>query len=295
MSDAFLYFGDTLKALDDNGRVGGYSVRFTDATRRDLTGEYFTSKTYLGAHEGDGVDVLFHHGMVIPAPPKASASQRKTFEAFSDHIYGTAKSKRDDIGLFTEAVLNLADEYEAAVFRLVKAGKLGWSSASAGHTVRKTSDGEITRWPIIEISLTPTPAEPLNRAVTLKAIESLKFVPLDEGEDDDFDEKPMSEAEKLVSSFKTLDVGTHSHLVVSACRDFGSRMSSRYEARLKAGRVFSEQNIRQMEECMTQLMSVHDRLMGMVQASRPMADAEKRAKETEHFLAKHRHRTRGSS
>jgi hypothetical protein len=74
------------------------------------------------------------------------------------------------VGIFAETVLRLADEYEAAVFGLVRAGKLGWSSGSLAHLVRITSDGEITRWPIGEASLTFSPAEPLNRAITVESM-----------------------------------------------------------------------------------------------------------------------------
>lgn len=360
MSDAFLYFGDTLKALDDNGRVGGYSVRFTDATRRDLTGEFFTSKTYLGAHEGDGVDVLFHHGMPLPMPEKASASLRNTFLKFSEKIYGATKSKKDDIGLFTEAVLNLADEYEAAVFGLVKAGKLGWSSASAGHTVRKTSNGEITRWPIIEISLTPTPAEPLNRATDLGALRSMKFVKgifqeamevqtpshwemestycsvvrkiaaaasvaqasgtefdleatlseatseytsmlqqsvlgqikewLSAGAVEEFYLKTIGGIEEQVSSLRDLDMETHFRLTVSAIRGITSRFDQYRETRQKAGRELSEKNRKRIKDLMGQLMSVHDDLMSLMESSMPSSDdAEKRAKQTQQFMAKYRY------
>jgi hypothetical protein len=55
---------------------------------------------------------------------------------------------------------------------LAKSGKLGYSSGATGHMVerKKMSDGryEITRWPIGEASLTPTPAEPMNMVKSLK-------------------------------------------------------------------------------------------------------------------------------
>jgi hypothetical protein len=55
---------------------------------------------------------------------------------------------------------------------LAKSGKLGYSSGATGHMVerKKMADGryEITRWPIGEASLTPTPAEPMNMVKSLK-------------------------------------------------------------------------------------------------------------------------------
>ena len=50
--------------------------------------------------------------------------------------------------------------YVRAVQRLVDKGVLGWSSGSLPHLVAVADDGQIKRWPIVEGSLTPAPAEP---------------------------------------------------------------------------------------------------------------------------------------
>jgi hypothetical protein len=80
------------------------------------------------------------------------------------------KAERTDAGIVAEVILDRRDEYESMLAELADAGKLGWSSGSAPHAVRKGADGEITRWPLIEGSLTPTPAEPRASAVPLKAL-----------------------------------------------------------------------------------------------------------------------------
>ena len=46
------------------------------------------------------------------------------------------------------------------VKRLVDRGILNWSSGSLPHLVEVATDGYIKRWPVVEGSLTPTPAEP---------------------------------------------------------------------------------------------------------------------------------------
>jgi hypothetical protein len=57
------------------------------------------------------------------------------------------------------------------IAKLCKQGKMGFSSGAAGHLVERKSMGgaaEITRWPIAEASITPTPAEYRNSVKTLK-------------------------------------------------------------------------------------------------------------------------------
>jgi hypothetical protein len=65
----------------------------------------------------------------------------------------------------------MADEYGSMIAKLCKQGKMGFSSGAAGHLVERKSMGgaaEITRWPIAEASITPTPAEYRNSVKTLK-------------------------------------------------------------------------------------------------------------------------------
>lgn len=174
MSD-FIYFGDAVKAVGDGGRVGGYLVLFTGPDNKDLDGEYFTKSTYYGAHTGDGVDTVFHHGRRLPVKGKIPAAQKARIDALSDHIFAPVKTRVDDVGIWAETVLNLADEYEAAVYSLVQAGKISWSSGAVSHLVKKDADGKITRWPIGEASLTPTPARPFSKVAELKSLDSIKL------------------------------------------------------------------------------------------------------------------------
>jgi phage head maturation protease len=150
-------FGDAIKA-DDSGRVRGYLVRFGGA---DLEGDYFTSSTDFGRpmKSGDRVamNLYYHHG------------QDRTV---GKSRIGTGYITMDDKGLWYEAQVEMADQYQKMIQELAKSGKLGYSSGATGHMVerKKMSDGryEITRWPIGEASLTPTPAEPMNMVKSLK-------------------------------------------------------------------------------------------------------------------------------
>jgi hypothetical protein len=94
----------------------------------------------------------------------------------------------DDKGLWYESQVEMADQYQKMIQELAKSGKLGYSSGATGHMVerKKMADGryEITRWPIGEASLTPTPAEPMNMVKSLKDMYG-------EMEDDGMEEEEM--------------------------------------------------------------------------------------------------------
>jgi hypothetical protein len=156
--DLLISFGGAaLKSISVEGnlaRVGGPMVQFLD--RKDLDGDRFTAKTYLGRSDGNGQDVLFDHGI----PVKSGAA----FMKYADHIFShQLETKRRDLDIWAETVLDMADEYEAYVYKMVEAGKLGWSSGAAGHRVKRAPDGTLIRWPVDECSFTPVPCEPENR------------------------------------------------------------------------------------------------------------------------------------
>lgn len=147
----------TVKALDAEGtRVGGYLIAWGDPAHRDLHREYFTPQTDLALDWFTHRPVLYHHGL----DPDCGA------EAIG--VIDTVKA--DSIGLWCEAQLEKHHRYLVALRTLVAQNALGWSSGSLPHLVRKSADGAILRWPLVEASLTPTPAEPYATSVAaLKA------------------------------------------------------------------------------------------------------------------------------
>ncbi len=146
-----------LKTLDAaNGRVGGYLVVWGSPAQRDLHGEYFTPQTELGLDWYPRRPVLYQHGL----DGAVKAEMIGVLEVL----------KADDSGVWAEAQLDLRGRYARSILRLVEDGALGWSSGSLPHLVAVESDGHIRRWPIVEGSLTPTPAEPRHTDVhTLKS------------------------------------------------------------------------------------------------------------------------------
>lgn len=157
MTDDLIYYGDAVKALGD-GKVAGYLVRYGTPKDTDLDGEFFSKETELGVETGSVLPVFYHHGM------DGQIKSRKI---------GKGTLKFDDVGLWFEAQLEMRDEYEKMIYDLAEQGKLGWSSGAAGHLVEFEMIGKshhIKSWPIAEASLTPTPAEPRNTAISVKSL-----------------------------------------------------------------------------------------------------------------------------
>ncbi len=147
----------TLKTLNAvEGRVGGYLVIWGSPDTRDLQGEYFTPETDLGLDWYAQRPVLYHHGL--------DGSLKAAVIGVIDTL------KPDDTGIWAEAQLDLRKRYVRIVQKLVDKGILGWSSGSLPHLVEVGGDGQIKRWPIIEGSLTPAPAEP--RRTDVRTIKS---------------------------------------------------------------------------------------------------------------------------
>ena len=147
----------TVKMIDaPAGRIGGYLIRWGETRQRDLQGEYFTPQTDVGLDWYEQRPVLYHHG--LDGALKAA-------------VIGVIDTLQpDETGLWAEAQLDLHKRYVRAVQRLVDQGVLSWSSGSLPHLVEVNADGQIKCWPIVEGSLTPTPAEPRHTDVrTLKS------------------------------------------------------------------------------------------------------------------------------
>lgn len=149
-----IYIGDEVKSTPD-GRVRGYLLRFDGANGADVAGDFFTPETDFGRPidklNGMAINLYYHHGFDEAIGKK-------------DIGYGTINV--DEKGMWLDAQLKMSEEYADKIAQLVKMGKLAYSSGAASHLVERKQmpDGRymVTRWPIGEASLTPTPAEPRN-------------------------------------------------------------------------------------------------------------------------------------
>jgi phage head maturation protease len=157
-SDDFLiFFGGAVKALG-NGKIGGYVVRFGSPETADVQGDYFTPHTDYGLDCSTKARVVYHHGLTKKYGPKR---------------FGTVDLSVKANGIEAAGELDLTDAACKAVYNDVEAGKLGWSSGSVDRLVERRAvkgKSEILAWPLIEVSLTPTPVDGRNRAIAIKAL-----------------------------------------------------------------------------------------------------------------------------
>lgn len=159
--DMLISFGGAVKAVNDEGLVQGYIVRYGSRDDVDLEGEFFTPETDLGPYLEAGPVAMVHHG--IPVQENYRDYARRTLK-------NPMKTIKDDVGIIGQHLYDMADEYEAMLFQLAKDGKFGYSTGAIPYAVEIDYDtGEIKKWIVTEVSYTPTPAEPRNRVVALKA------------------------------------------------------------------------------------------------------------------------------
>lgn len=131
-------------------RIGGHAVLWGSPTKRDLMDEFFTTKTAELTAIFDvtkRLPLLYEHAI--------DGKLMTTVVGLVDKV------QADEVGLWYEAQLTMAGKYRAAIDELIGQGLLGTSSGTlpaARRVDRKT--GQVLRWPVVEISLTPRPAEP---------------------------------------------------------------------------------------------------------------------------------------
>jgi HK97 family phage major capsid protein len=114
----------------------------------DLTGDRFSADTDFGSTRSFlGMPVYYDHAM------SGIKSQIGTVKAWTPM----------DDGIDVQIELDRRHAYAADVMKLAESGALGLSTGALPHLVERV-DGEIKRWVVGEISLTPTPAEPRTTA-----------------------------------------------------------------------------------------------------------------------------------
>jgi len=121
--------------------VGGMGVVFGG---QDLYGDQFNKSTdFMQDDMSATPPVLFDHAQ----------------GEIKGVIGSVVKMELLDAGIWFESQIEKSKEYAAQILELVQSGRLGYSTGTVGHLAEKL-DGMIKRWPIAELSLTTSPAEP---------------------------------------------------------------------------------------------------------------------------------------
>lgn len=133
-------FGATVK------KVGDYTLKGVGVCYggKDLYEDTFTAATDFGQERSFvGMPVFYDHAL---GSVKSQVGTVKAWEATDD-------------GIVFEVELDKHKSYVTDILKLAEKGALGFSTGALSHTVVREG-GELKRWTIGEISLTPTPAEP---------------------------------------------------------------------------------------------------------------------------------------
>jgi len=174
---------------DGNVKLTGYLVRFSDATKTDLTGDYFAKDTDYGKVEKS--EAWFNHRMPV---------QYKGNQFVYDKQLPDAELSQDDEGIIASIIIGARNEYERMIADWGVKGLLGWSSGTAPHLVDREQTGnaqKITKWHLgLDASLTPTPAEPRNVVMPLKSISVLQVNDVEVGQDKPVTAQPESKQTK---------------------------------------------------------------------------------------------------
>jgi len=175
---------------------------------KDFQGEFFSSNTDFALDWfGDWQrPLLFQHGL----DPNLDTS-----------VVGRIKVALRDKGLWMRAQLDKAHDYYEEIATLVDEAALGLSSGSMPHLVKvDAKTGEIKSWPLIEGSLTPTPANPDAKAgYSIKSEEAIAHLAVigveapdalkaDEPEEDDDEEEEEDGSEPTLGFDGTKDDDT---------------------------------------------------------------------------------------
>jgi len=136
----------SIKAVGEN-EIEILGVPYGAITNKDSDGEFFTPETRLWQDKFPTPLIVYQHGY-------QKGTDGKPHPIKNPPIVGEVQSSRvDDKGVWYRVVLDKTSEYFAQLWESAKSGLLRASSQAITSLVRKNPNGEITNWPVVEISL----------------------------------------------------------------------------------------------------------------------------------------------
>jgi hypothetical protein len=222
-----------------SGRIRGLAIPFGGPVNgKDLDNQAFSAKTdFAFDWFPHGRPLLYRHGL-DGAVKMAAVGRQLTHEV------------DPEVGVWAEAQLDMSHRYADAISALVEKRALGFTSGSVKHLTQVDAAGNIVRWPWIEESLSPMPANPwatVDPIKTLQTLELLGFeVPAGLAEEGPPESKEMSYTDEG-------DIAARSLADIAA---FITRSQSLADLRAKEGRVMSTANRDRLSAFLDQLSTV---------------------------------------
>jgi hypothetical protein len=212
-----------------------------------------------------GRPVLYDHG--LDGQMKASVVGRQNeYEIRAEGIWAQSELKRNI-------------RYRKAIDELIAAGALGYSSGAMNHLASKNAKGEITRWPWVELSLTPIPAHPGSLVHYVKSSDAIAHLEAVEIEIPD----PLKAALTALDEWAQnrdddglpdgLKFAEHADRLLAEVTAFRDRAESISDLRAKSGRVLSASTRERLMRHPASLRELADDLDGLLSE----ADATKAA------------------
>lgn len=156
---------------DNTAIIGLYGVVFDGYFQgKDIVGEFFHQKTDFKLKRASGAPVHIDHTGESYAELDG---QEYLIKGIKGEVGEIIEVTPDDIGLYMQLQFEKSNEYWGVVEAMYNSGRMGASTGS-DHRVQKSADGRIDIWPINEVSLTLTPAEPrtTEKVTRIKAADS---------------------------------------------------------------------------------------------------------------------------
>jgi hypothetical protein len=139
----------------EGGIVEGWAAPYGSPTHRDAQGEWFSPRTDFALDLiPTNRPILISHGLGAAGP---------TVVGRITHV------ERRAGGLWIRGALDRASAHWGRIKDALEKGLLSFSSATMAHLAKVAPDGEIMSWPLVETSLTPTPANRDARITSVKA------------------------------------------------------------------------------------------------------------------------------
>lgn len=255
--------GETTGAIKYIGRdtVEGLAIPFKTArpSGLDLTGEYFDAETDLCIDwfGKGGRPFLYDHGL---------DGAMKT-----DRIGRQVDYDTRDEGIWAASQIDMNARYRKAVDELIEREALGYSSGAMQHLATKdATTGRIKRWPWVELSGTPIPAEPLTLGIHYVKSAHGALLAL-EGEGVSVPDPLKAAIAALDNWAETRDAAPaavtyadeYDRLLVASSA-FVDRTADLADIRLKSGRVLSTANRQRLSELRDRIAAASEHASGVI-------------------------------